>query len=176
MIILVAVMSAILIPDIYSQPESRGFLPYESNVPNDTILADSVPVYKEAMIDSVISFGKTYLGLNYKYGGTTEAGFDCSGYVSFLFSKFGYTFPHSSAGMATVGYEIDYKKARKGDFIYFKGRSTSSSRVGHVALIIAVDSLGVQMLHSNHRGVTIDRYPQMEYYRKRYLMCRRYDF
>lgn len=168
-------VSAIVISDIYSRPDYTVFTQYNDSIAKDSLKKDSV-VYKEAMIDSAIAFGKKFLGLRYRYGGTTEAGFDCSGYVSYLFSKFGYDLPHSSAGMGTVGYPIDIKEARKGDLILFKGRSTRSPRVGHVALIIEADSGNITMMHSCHRGVLIEKYNNSAYYKARYLMCRRYNF
>jgi hypothetical protein len=146
----------------------------EYGVYDDTIRSDSTAgFYKEEVIDSIIEFGKTFLGLRYRYGGRTPEGFDCSGYVSYLFGSFGYRLPVSSPGMGGVGEEIPYESARKGDLILFKGRNIQSPTIGHVAIIIDVDSLGVVMLHSNRRGVTIDRYPQMEYYGARYLGVRR---
>ena len=164
---------AVLIPDIHSQ---TNYTP-EFNLPvkNDSIVPDSVKtsIHRTFVIDSVITFGKKFLGLRYKYGGTTPQGFDCSGYVSYLFHKFGYKLPHSSSEMSTVGQKIDIKQAQPGDLICFKGRSTKSSRVGHVALIIQADSGQITMMHSCQRGVLIEKYNQSDYYKRRYLMCRR---
>jgi cell wall-associated NlpC family hydrolase len=174
-------LMAILIPDIYSQ---TGYSNHK-NTGVITVVKDTIPPsdtiksrdYNEAVIDSVIDFGKKFLGLRYKYRGTTPQGFDCSGYVSYIFSKFGYSFPHSSAAMAMIGKKVDIKSARKGDFIYFKGRSTKSGRVGHVALIIEADSGEVTMMHSTcMQGVIIEKYNNSDYYKRRYLMCRRYQF
>lgn len=170
---------AVMIPDIHSQTGNNGTLAFNENpVKNDTIRQDSVKTcaYNQAVIDSVINYGKKFLGLRYKYGGYTESGFDCSGYVSYIFRKFGYSFPHSSSGMATLGEKVDIKDARKGDFIYFKGRSTKTNRVGHIALIIAADSGKITMMHSCHRGVMIETYNNSDYYKIRYLMCRRFQF
>ena len=133
--------------------------------------------YNEAVIDSVINFGKKFLGLRYKSRGYSPQGFDCSGYVSYIFGKFGYSFPHSSAAMATYGEKVDIKNARKGDFIYFKGRSSKSSHVGHVALIIEADSGKVTMMHSSCiNGVIIEKLNNSHYFKSRYLMCKRYQF
>lgn len=170
---------AIIIPDIHSQTGLDGVMAsYNNPIKNDTIRKDTVRAYtyNETVIDSVIKYGKKFLGLKYKYGGYTEQGFDCSGYVSYIFHKNGYTFPRSSSGMAVVGEKIDFKDARKGDFIYFKGRSTKTSRVGHVALIIAADSGIITMMHSCQRGVLIEKYNNNDYYKTRFLMCRRYRF
>lgn len=174
-------LMAMLIPDIYSQTgysnhkNTRILSVIKDTIPPDTIR--SKEDYNEAVIDSVINYGKKFLGLQYKYRGTTPQGFDCSGYVSYIFSKFGYSLPHSSAAMATIGEKIDINAARKGDLIYFKGRSTKTGRVGHVALIIEADSGQVTMMHSTcMQGVIIEKYNTSDYYKRRYLMCRRYQF
>ncbi len=172
-------LMAIMIPDIHSQTGTQGAIVRNDNpIKNDSIRKDSVRTYtyNERVVDSVIKYGKKFLGLHYKYGGYTPQGFDCSGYVSYIFGKYGYSFPRSSSGMATVGEKVDIKDARKGDFIYFKGRSTKTNRVGHVALIIAADSGKITMMHSCHRGVLIEKYNTCDYYKIRYLMCRRYQF
>lgn len=175
-LIMFVVLMSVVIPDIHSQPGMiKGVRPDVQN-PSDSIKADSVKVYKEALIDSVIQFGKKFLGYKYRYGGYTPEGFDCSGYMSYIFSNHGYNFPRSSSGMATVGYQVDLKDARKGDFIYFQGRSIQSSRVGHVALIIETDSVTITMMHSCRRGVLIEKLAGNDYYTRRFLMVRRYDF
>ena len=125
-------------------------------------------------IDSVISFGKKFLGLRYKYSGYSEQGFDCSGFVSYIYGKFGCKLPHSSAAMATLGDKVDLKDARKGDLIYFKGRSTKGTRVGHVALIIEADSGQIKMMHSAcQSGIVIEKYNHNDYYTRRFLMIKR---
>jgi cell wall-associated NlpC family hydrolase len=173
-LLFLVIMGGLGAGECLNHAEAREAGVYKQVFPTDSIRADSSKAFiKEEMIDSLILFGKQYLGLAYRYGGTTPAGFDCSGYVSFLFGHFGYSLPTSSSAMATVGEEVDYADVRKGDILLFKGRSTSSPRVGHVAVVIAKDSLGVQMMHSCRRGVIIDRYPQMEYYRARFLGVRR---
>lgn len=178
----VVFISALLRNNTYSQP-GNYIADYKSlQVPADTIkksVSDSLAIdslnceYKEALIDSIIKLGKIYLGKPYRYHITNTRRFDCSGYVSFIFSKFGYSLPPSSSGMAYVGQKISMEKARKGDLILFKGRSTKSSRVGHVALIIDVDDKGIVMMHSSSRGILIEHYANNDYYKRRYVMCRR---
>ena len=175
--ILIAVMIvfvAVLIPDSRSQ---TSFSPaFRLPVKNDSIARDSVKkgAHREFVVDSVITFVKKFLGLRYRSGGSTPSGFDCSGYVSYIFKKFGYTLPHSSSAMSAVGEKIDIKKAKPGDLICFKGRSTKTNRVGHVALIIKADSGQITMMHSACKGgVIIERYNNSPYYTRRFVMCRR---
>jgi len=127
------------------------------------------------MIDSVITIAKKYIGVPYKYGGKNEKGFDCSGFVHFVFSPFGWSLPYSSRGYELIGEEIDIKEVRKGDFALFKGRNASSTGIGHVALVINVDENGmIYIIHATvHKGITIDEITTQEYYKKRYLSTRR---
>lgn len=127
------------------------------------------------MIDSVITYGKQYIGVPYKYGGKSPSGFDCSGFVHYIFEPWGYNLPYSSKGYGEYGQEVDISQVRKGDFALFRGRSTSSTGIGHVALVVDVDENGnVYILHATiHKGITIDNISNQEYYLKRYLTCRR---
>jgi len=178
--LLFAVFMAMLIPSIHSQPgdvhqnNDSIFAAAKNTIPPDSL---KTAHFNEPVIDSVINFGKKFLGLRYKYRGQTPAGFDCSGYVSYIFGKFGYKFPHSSSAISTLGKKVELKEARKGDFIFFKGRSRKSSTVGHVALIIEADSGQVTMMHSTcMSGVIIEKYNTSPYYTSRYVMCKRNMF
>ncbi|HNX06680.1 MAG TPA: C40 family peptidase [Bacteroidales bacterium] len=178
--VLFAAFMVMLLPAIHSEPGKV----HQNNdsifaAAGDTIAIDSLKTtgFNEAVIDSVINFGKKFLGLRYKYHGQSPAGFDCSGYVSYIFGKYGYSFPHSSSAMSTLGQKVDLKEARKGDFIFFKGRSSKSSGVGHVALIIKADSGQVTMMHSTcMSGVIIEKYNNNPYYTSRYMGCKRHQF
>lgn len=122
-------------------------------------------------IDSLIAFGKTFVGLPYrsKIEGVPQL-MDCSGYMGMLFQNFGVTLPRSSAEIANVTKKIPLKEAQVGDFIFFKGRNTNQNRVGHVALIIENHNGELQMLHSSvSKGITIDKYPDTYYYSKRFV-------
>jgi cell wall-associated NlpC family hydrolase len=127
------------------------------------------------MIDSVITYAKNYIGVPYKYGGKGPQGFDCSGFVHFVFEPWGYNLPYSSKGYGDYGQEIELSEARPGDFALFRGRSSSSTGIGHVALVIDVDESGeVYIIHATiHKGITIDNMSNQDYYVKRYLQVRR---
>lgn len=136
---------------------------------------DSCHVKYFQMLDNIIQFGKKYIGTPYRYGGKNEKGFDCSGFVHFIFEPWGFNLPYSSRGYAMVGEEIKVENARKGDFALFKGRNASATTIGHVALVIDVDENGsVYILHATvNKGVTIDNMTTEPYYTKRYVTMRR---
>jgi cell wall-associated NlpC family hydrolase len=119
--------------------------------------------------DSLVSFGLTFLGDNYKRGGTGAKGFDCSGYTMRVFRHLGIRLPHTSAGQGLVGVEVPRSQVRKGDLILFKGRSRRSRRIGHVGIVISQKGEPVSFIHSsNTDGVRIDRL-DFDYYRKRFV-------
>jgi len=71
-----------------------------------------------------------YLGVKYHYGQACETGFDCSGYVRYLYLKFGLDLPHSSFAQYNMSKHINREKARPGDLVFFATRSPGASHVG----------------------------------------------
>lgn len=134
-------------------------------------------LHRAAITDSVIAICKQSLGLPYRYGGNSpQTGFDCSHFVAYGFGKLGVALPYSSAGMATVGEKISLDSVQPGDILLFKGRNVSNARVGHVSLVISVAPGSIKMIHSCNRGVVIDEYFDMKYYKARFLQARRISY
>lgn len=129
------------------------------------------------VIDSALNYGKTLIGRRYRYGGLSPAGFDCSGFLKYIFRKYGVTLPHSSREYANVG-EIIPKDSigtvRRGDILIFKGRNSKSKRIGHVAIVIETNGNEILMIHSCcDKGVAIENYLMAPYYLKRLIGIRR---
>lgn len=105
---------------------------------------------------------KQYLGIRYRFGGDSPAGFDCSGFVRFMFSKeLNVSLPHSSREMSTMGVKVDRSELRPGDLVFFK---TTGKRINHVGIFIGNDTF----IHSSlSRGITRDTLNE-SYFRKRY--------
>jgi cell wall-associated NlpC family hydrolase len=84
--------------------------------------------------DSVVSLARAQLGRRYVFGGTTPAGFDCSGFLKYLMRAAGYELPRTAAEQARAGREIprDPSLLRPGDILTF-GRG---GRVTHVGVYI----------------------------------------
>ncbi len=120
-------------------------------------------------IDSIVSFGKEYLGKPYRYRGATSWPLDCSGYISFIFGKFNISLPHSAGGISKVVEPVPLADVRKGDLMFFKGRSRNNPRVGHVSMVIDNTNGDITMLHSCSRGIIIERYNTSDYYTRRFL-------
>ncbi len=120
------------------------------------------------IIDKLINLGRTFLGKPYRYRGPSPWPMDCSGYVSYLYSKFDIKLPRNAAAQRQYTTPIKRDEVRPGDLLFFKGRNAKSSRVGHVALVIAVDGDDITMMHSsNSRGIVIEKLSRSAYFSRR---------
>lgn len=120
-------------------------------------------------IDSLIMFAHQYMGNRYRRGGTTAAGFDCSGYTMTVFKHLDIKLPHTSAGQGLIGISINQQNIQKGDLILFRGSNRRSRRIGHVGIVISEKGEPVKFIHSStSEGVRIDNL-NAPYYRNRYV-------
>jgi cell wall-associated NlpC family hydrolase len=125
-------------------------------------------------VDNVISVGKTFLGIPYRWGGTSESGFDCSGFIRHIFDWFGIRLPRTSREMAHVGTYVSRGELQKGDLIFFSGRNVNSGVVGHIGIVVEVTNEAVKMMHSSSsKGVHIEDLNKSDYFNKRYMTARR---
>ena len=71
---------------------------------------------------SVIDVAKRYTGIKYRFGGTTPAGFDCSGFVRYVYAQVGVDLPRTASSQATAGTRVSASEAKAGDIISFTGK------------------------------------------------------
>lgn len=109
--------------------------------------------------DSVVDFAETLIGIPYKYGSVKkEEGFDCSGFITYVFNHFNISVPRSSVDFTNTGKEVPVKDARRGDLILFTGSDRSSGVVGHMGIITENKKGKPLFIHSasgNNKGVMI---------------------
>ncbi|GAB3124835.1 C40 family peptidase [Glaciibacter psychrotolerans] len=79
------------------------------------------PPYPNYDLSSVFSVASQYQGVPYVYGGATPAGFDCSGFVMYVYAQFGIGLPHSSTGQGAAGTRISLADAQPGDLVIMDG-------------------------------------------------------
>jgi len=79
------------------------------------------PPYPSFDLNQVVAVGQQYLGTPYVYGGATPSGFDCSGFIMFVYSQFGISLPHSVSGQAARGSKISIADALPGDLVIMSG-------------------------------------------------------
>lgn len=99
---------------------------------------------------SIIATGKQYLGVNYVYGGTTPSGFDCSGFVQYIFAKNGVSLPRVSRDQYNEGTSVSLSNLKAGDLVFFSlGKNGNVDHVG-----VSVGN-GQFINASSSKGVTI---------------------
>ncbi|MBG6239184.1 cell wall-associated NlpC family hydrolase [Mycetocola sp. CAN_C7] len=81
----------------------------------------SAPPYPEFSLEQVFSVALQYQGVPYVYGGATPAGFDCSGFVKYVYAQFGINMPHSSTAQGNMGTRISVEDAVPGDLVVSAG-------------------------------------------------------
>lgn len=118
----------------------------------------------------IVEYAMKYLGCDYVYGGSSPSGFDCSGFTSYVYKKFGYNLSRSSVDQANDGTKVNKDDLQPGDLVIYKNQSLT--KIGHVGIYIGNN----KMIHASEPGVgvTITDIDSKAYkYPQRFVMGRR---
>lgn len=81
------------------------------------------PLSNDYSMTKVMEVAYSYQGVPYRFGGASPAGFDCSGYVQFVYSQFGIALPHGVMAQAALGKPIKESDALPGDLVIMPGHN-----------------------------------------------------
>ena len=96
----------------------------------------------DARYGGAVGIAMQYLGIPYKWGGASpETGFDCSGFIMYVYGKLGVSLPHNAAMQYSMGTAVSKDQLQPGDLVFFNG-------LGHNGMYIG----GGQFIHSPHTG------------------------
>jgi cell wall-associated NlpC family hydrolase len=99
----------------------------------------------------VVAYARHFLGVRYSWGGTSpRTGFDCSGFVRFVYRHFGIPLPHSSFADLWHGRRVGRRYLRPGDLVFFAGASHVGIYVGGGRFIDAPHTGAVVRITSMH--------------------------
>jgi cell wall-associated NlpC family hydrolase len=89
------------------------------------------PPFSSISAEQVLQVAAQYVGTPYIFGGSNPRGFDCSGYVMFVFAQFGVELRHSVTAQARVGIIVSPEDARPGDVVIFNDHSHNGIYAGN---------------------------------------------
>ncbi|WP_391120201.1 C40 family peptidase [Psychrobacillus sp. L3] len=111
----------------------------------------------------IVSSAKNLVGIKYRTGGTTKAGFDCSGYVGYVYKQHGVYLPRTAAGMYSTGTSVKKSNLAVGDLVFF---NTTGKGVSHVGMYIGSG----KFIHaSTSKGVRVDKLNDPYYWGSKYV-------
>ena len=123
--------------------------------------------------DSIVSYAKKFLSVKYRYGGEDTLGFDCAGFVSFVYRRHGIKLPRTADAQALLGKEVNRQTMRPGDLVYFKGRDLKSKSIGHVGIVTARTPEKIYFISATvSAGIHIDDLDGT-YWKERFVIAKR---
>jgi cell wall-associated NlpC family hydrolase len=120
--------------------------------------------------EELVSYAETLVGTPYLYGSIDpNKGFDCSGFISYVFNHFKIAVPRSSVEFTSVEREVSLKQAKRGDIILFTGTDSTKRVVGHMGIITSAEN-GHEFIHSTSgKAYGVTKTPLNKYYQGRFV-------
>ena len=146
----------------------------------DTILSkldEEEPIIQTGAVhpQALVEFAQTLIGTPYLYGSVDpNKGFDCSGFITYVFKHFNVKVPRSSVEFTDVGKEVNYQVSKPGDLILFTGTDSTIRVVGHMGIVVSNENNKIRFIHSTsgkQYGVTVTELSP--YYMSRFVRIAR---
>ncbi len=144
-----------LIPSMAAPSAGAGA---ESVSQEPSVLPSPAP----AKYGGVVGIAMQYLGTPYVYGGASPSGFDCSGFIMYVFAQVGVSLPHNAAAQYGVGTPVDRSQLQPGDLVFFNG-------LGHAGIYVG----GGSFIHSPHTGDVVKISSMSGWYSSTYVGAKR---
>lgn len=127
----------------------------------------------ERLAEQLIDVATENIGVRYKYGGTTRAGYDCSGLMYTVFNSENIVLPRNSYAQSKIGVVLNQQRdqIQKGDLVFFK--TNKSNQINHVGIVIEANNDEIKFIHSStSKGVIISSTKE-PYYKKTLVQINR---
>ncbi len=105
------------------------------------VTPEGISVAPPSRYGGVVGIAMQYLGVPYVWGGASPSGFDCSGFVLYVYAQVGVSLPHYAASQYNYGVPVSQDQLEPGDLVFFDG-------LGHNGIYIG----GGQFIHAPHTG------------------------
>ncbi len=101
--------------------------------------------------EDIVKSAHQYMGVPYKWGGTTESGFDCSGLTRAVYLLNGISLPRASYEQYNEGDSVSKAKLQKGDLVFFI--TDKGKKINHVGIYIGNN----EFIHAPSRGKVVSK-------------------
>ncbi|MBR1885090.1 MAG: C40 family peptidase [Schwartzia sp.] len=145
-------------PEEKKDASQKGVSPKETppkdtpkNEPPAAKVPDSTPFLPKQKVGAILKTAKKYMGTRYIFGGTTPKGFDCSGFVQYVFKQNGFALPRAADEQYSLGKRVKKRaELEPGDLVFF---STYEQGASHCGIYLGKN----QFIHvSSSKGVRVD--------------------
>ena len=133
-------------PKYFRQGKAIGTVPTGSTSLSSSVTSSYSGTATGAQI---LSKAQSYLGTPYVYGGASPSGFDCSGFVYYVYGTFGISVGRTPAAQASAGSQVDKASLQVGDIVLFAG--TGGSGITHAGIYAG----NGQFIHSPNSRSTV---------------------
>jgi peptidoglycan DL-endopeptidase CwlO len=123
------------------------------------VAAGPAPVARHG---GAVGIAMQYLGTPYVYGGASPSGFDCSGFIMYVYAQLGVSLPHNAAAQYGYGTSVDRSQLAPGDLVFFNG-------LGHAGIYVG----GGSFIHAPHTGDVVKISPMSGWYASTYVGAKR---
>lgn len=152
-------------PAVSKTPARPAALPKPMASRGGSSPASSPAPTNKSKSTAVIATAKQYLGVKYVWGGTTPAGFDCSGFTQYVFAQHGISLPRVSRDQYGSGKPVSFESLQAGDLVFF---ALNGNGIDHMGIYIGA---GQFINASTSKGVAI--YTFGSYWKSHYVGARR---
>lgn len=138
----------------------------DTTQPNSNLVPYGKTFINSSQGAQIVATGKNYIGVPYVFGGTTPKGFDCSGFLQYVFKQVGFNIPRLADEQYKLGKAAKVAQLEPGDLVFF---STYEPGASHCGIYVGNGNF---MHASSSKGIRIDSLSN-EYWRPRFLGARK---